>query len=308
LKTLVTIIGFGHVGRTLAFLLSASTTPFWVNIIDPVVNPGSFEDICHSYQGTGHKMVDNEHELTSQSEVIFHCAGPSVPRGADRLSVAAASLQLTESIFSSLEFAQTHPLVVVVANPVDLVCLRTWKASGLPAEQILGTGTLLDTRRFNGLLERELGLEAGASQAVVLGEHGHSMSLWTDNSFVEGRPILERVEFDILEKVLEKTKKAASFIKAYQGATYYGVAHCAVTLWGLYRGDEPCTVPASVLAPRDFRSNWSGRPFFLSLPVTLGKGQAHVPEVEYSDRDFASLKASADLLFEAWPGPYSSSR
>lgn len=301
MSTLVTIIGFGKVGRAVAFLLSASRVALTVNIVDPEVGRGAFLDISHAYQGGGHTLCPNQHDLTPRSEVIFHCAGPSVPPGATRLSVAEESLALTEKIFFGIEFEEQEPLVVVLANPVDLVCLRAWQASGLPPERIIGTGTLLDTRRFNVLLEERLGLEVGASQAMVLGEHGSSMALWTAGSRLEGRPILEKVSPKILAEVMVRTKESAAEIKRHQGATYYGVAHCAVSLWHLHRERNQVLLPASVLIRESFETKWGNEPYFMSVPVLLGQHAVEMPGTTFKDKDLIGLTASANALHDAWP-------
>lgn len=297
--TTLSIIGFGRVGRALAFLLNQSAGPLWVNLVDPELNRGAYEDILHSFWGrTGHRFTVNDQARLRASQVIFHCAGPSVPHGQSRLAVARSSAELTSQIFAPLDLSEASPLVIVLANPVDLISWQLSQLAGLAPSQVIGTGTLLDSWRLNSLLDRHLGLVSGQSQAVLLGEHGNSMALWSEGSKVAGRPLEEAVPPTELDDLLQQTRQMAHLIKHHQGATYYGVASCALHLWRAVRSTEPCVLPASVEVPEPLLGQLEVDPLFLSLPVELGNGQLRVSQQEFRGEDLERLKASAQQLAE----------
>lgn len=295
----LSIIGFGRVGQALAFLLGGLGEPVRVNLIDPVPNLGAYEDILHSYQIQGSELTLNDHEALLDSDVIFHCAGPSVPKGAPRLSVARESLELTKTIFEPLDLEEKSPLIVVLANPVDLVCLQIQRVTKMDPSKVLGTGTLLDTHRFNSLMDRELDLPPGTSQAVVLGEHGNSMNLWLGGSFLHGKPIADSVSSQILGSVFDRTRTMARYIKKYQGATFFGVARCAVRIWRQFLAQDIQVIPLSVQVGPEYRKAWKGQPFWMSLPCRVGQGQATA--MALSEEDRLPLEKSAQKLRLAWP-------
>jgi L-lactate dehydrogenase len=76
-----------------------------------------------------------------------------------------------------------HTILLLVANPVDILTHFARKLSGLPESQVLGTGTSLDSARLRGILAQKTDVAASSIDAYVLGEHGesqfvsHSMSL-----------------------------------------------------------------------------------------------------------------------------------
>ena len=72
-------------------------------------------------------------------------------------------------------------VLLLVANPVDILTHFARQISGLPANQVLGTGTSLDSARLRGRLARELEVAPNSVNAFVLGEHG-------DSQFVSGTP------------------------------------------------------------------------------------------------------------------------
>lgn len=65
-------------------------------------------------------------------------------------------------------------ILLLVANPVDVLTYFAHSYSGLPAAQVIGSGTFLDSARLRGKLAGEVGVAASSIDAWVLGEHGES--------------------------------------------------------------------------------------------------------------------------------------
>lgn len=68
----------------------------------------------------------------------------------------------------------SHAILLLVANPVDILTHFARKLSGLPESQVLGTGTSLDSARLRGILAQKTDVAASSIDAYVLGEHGDS--------------------------------------------------------------------------------------------------------------------------------------
>jgi L-lactate dehydrogenase len=296
----VTIIGLGRVGRTLAFLLSEQSTPCHINLVDPDLNEGSFEDLVHAHAHQPHTLHANDLDNIVHSEVIFHCAGPSVPAGHSRLAVARESVKLTHDIFVPLGLTRSEALVIVLANPVDVVAYWLKKFTGLPHEQVVGTGTMLDTRRFNTLLERHHGLQAGTSQAFLIGEHGSSITLWQTGSQVGGQPLADFLSDESREQLLEQTRAQADFIKKRQGATFYGAASCALQLWRAYRSQTPQRLTISTQVPEPLCQRLGlDEQVFMSLPVFLGQKDLVVDMPKLTPTEADRLADSGKILHQA---------
>lgn len=300
--TTISIIGLGQVGRALAFLLCREPEGLLLNFVDPSLNPGAIEDLLHAHADQNRVFAFNDQDALLSSDVIFHCAGPRVPEGYSRRAVRNSSLALTTEIFSPLALSRHQPLVVVLANPVDVISLKVAQLTGLHPGRILGTGTLLDTRRLNSLLERELELPSGEAQAILLGEHGESMTLWTGGSRISGIPILDALPWGRLQGILEKVGDMATFIKRYQGATFYGVSNCALDLWKWFREPSTRATIASVQVPESLSKKWGLEPLFMSLPVVLGGGQVDVLAGEFSGEDDEALRRSAVQILSVFDG------
>jgi L-lactate dehydrogenase len=103
----------------------------------------------------------------------FFMDTPSNPQpGESRLSLLSRNLHILRSIFDSMAPINPHTILLLVANPVDILTHFAQKMSGLPASQVLGTGTTLDSARLRGRLAQETNVAANSINAYVLGEHG----------------------------------------------------------------------------------------------------------------------------------------
>lgn len=121
---------------------------------------------------------------------------------------------------------------MIVANPVDVLTHIARKLSGLPTNQVFGSGTFLDSSRLRVLLADKLQVSAPSIHAYVLGEHGDSQFIAWESATVAGKPLLSFPEIQQLDK--EQVRKEIAG-KAYEiiklkGATYYGIGACVASL------------------------------------------------------------------------------
>ena len=146
----ITIVGFGNIGRCiLQQLLYEREHIFNINIIDPGPSlSGSFLDLSHSNALINrHQLSWNSRSYFEISDIIFHCAGPAVPKNSTRLSITKESKEITTSIFKNFR-SKVNPFIIVISNPVDVISHLTFQLTGLDPQKIIGTGTLLDTIRM----------------------------------------------------------------------------------------------------------------------------------------------------------------
>ena len=246
----ITILGCGRVGATIVYnLIHRKDCKLNINIIDPNSDvEGSILDISHCLSlQTNHKIFFNDLNKFEVADFIFHVAGKRNKIGASRLSVLDDNLAITESIFKNKEF-KNDPYVIVVANPVDVIAYHIWKKSTIKPERIIGTGTLLDSMRLQYYISREAKHPQKNVAAWVLGEHGDSMVPIYSQTHIDGVPLEEMMLMDnkSYERIRTCLVQAAATIKKTQGATYYGIASAAVSIFdALIKGDVT-SLPASV--------------------------------------------------------------
>jgi L-lactate dehydrogenase len=139
------------------------------------------------------------------------------------------NFNILKSVINSMKPLNPSAVILLVANPVDILTYFAQKLSGLPTHQVFGSGTFLDTARLRGAIARKVGVADTAVHAYVMGEHGDSQFVaWSSSNI--GTVSLDKfpeVSGDaVREKLAVDTKnKAYDIIKA-KGATYFGIAAC----------------------------------------------------------------------------------
>ncbi|MEM8909431.1 MAG: hypothetical protein AAGD05_16410 [Bacteroidota bacterium] len=272
MKKVITVIGLGNVGQTLVQNLLMLNTHEWIiNVLDPANVSGSIIDLAHAAAvSKRHEIMVNDFALFHTSDYIFHTAGPSFDLHASRLSVTEQSVELTYQIFENYR-PQNKPYIIVIANPVDVISYHTWKASRLPADQILGTGTYLDTVRFEQSLAEVFEVPIAQIQGLIWGEHGDSQVPILSKSSINGQS-LETVDAVKLDRAIAQTVKAAYSIRLTQGATKYGVSQCAVQMLLGLMDEQGIDLPASVLVNAANQQLLQCGPIYLSCPIRLSTG------------------------------------
>ncbi len=297
-QKIVTIIGFGNVGRAIAHLLiNMDDAEFIINVIDP--SPaihGSLLDLGHaSFLTNKHRFVENSSELLNSSEFIFHSAGKGVPPGSSRLDLADQNCALTYTIFK--DYTPTvDAKIIVITNPVDNVTYHTYKATGLNTSKVIGTGTLLDSLRMNYYLSN-LKPAVNSLNTILIGEHGASIVIADSLSNANGQSLLTHFSKEEIQSCLQRTIMSASEIKKTQGASIYGAADCAVYIMRQILNDTGVIHPVSVLLP-DYLSEIMGcGELYMSVPSKIdANGAEAVNALVLDDSEWQLLIDSAKVI------------
>lgn len=185
-------------------------------------------------------------------------------------------------------------IVLVVANPVDVLTFFAQKMAGLPKEQVFGSGTVLDSARLRGILARRYEVAASSISAYVLGEHGDSQVVAWSQVSIGGIPISQTLLKEpgtdaITEEVAQETKKKASEIIESKGSTAFGIGGVVASICKsiLYDG-------RNVLSVSHYQTDLG---VCLSTPVVVGrKGLSSWMAMPLDHGELAALKESSASL------------
>ena len=230
----VGIIGAGNVGAATAFSLIMQGIARKVILIDTNQKRAIAEadDIAHaapfSYAG---KIRAGDYKELTGARVVIITAGANQKPDEPRTALLERNVRIFENIIPQVVKYAPDCIMLIAANPVDIMTAVAKKLSGFPAERIFGSGTVLDTARFRTLLGYHLSVSPKSVHANVLGEHGDSEVLIWSNAVAggiqveelarsEGVPITPAIKQDIDHKV----RNAAYSIIEGKGATAYGIA------------------------------------------------------------------------------------
>ena len=301
MKSIITILGFGNIGREVCFSLLNFDDNFTINIIDPSDEiDGSLKDMIQAMEfDSNHSIVFNNSDLFNASNYVFHCAGANVPIDASRLSIVKESVEITEKAFGNYR-PNPDAKIIVVSNPVEIISFITKKITGLPSKNIIGTGTSLDSVRMNCLSKKKYP-HLKNPNFILLGEHGHHIILDRARSSLDSNKAHHILSEDKLEELLSDVKNCAKEIKKTQEFTLYGPVMSALKVFRCLFKNETGLFPVSTEIPQFSQERYGFKPIFLSLYAEINSAGA---QVRMENFDFNKLKPSYEALLEAIPDKY----
>ena len=230
----VGIIGAGGVGSATAFALVMRGVARKVVLIDANEKRAQAEaqDIAHAAPfAYANKVKAGTYEDLTGAEIVIITAGANQKPGQTRLDLLETNVKIFESIIPQVVKAAPDCILLIAANPVDIMTSVALKLSGFPKERVFGSGTVLDTSRFRTLLGYHLGVSPQSVHANVLGEHGDSeVLIWS--SAVAGTVQIEKLGRsigkpftpEIKAQIDDCVRNAAYHIIDGKGSTTYGIA------------------------------------------------------------------------------------
>jgi len=301
----VSVVGSGMVGSTFAYRLLTSGMASEIVLID--VNReralGEAEDMSHAISielpGT---VRAGEYSDAAESDFVVISAGLSNLKDGTRLDLSTKNAEIFKEMVPKLAAVAPKAFYIVVSNPMDVMTYATIKYSGLPANQIIGSGTVLDSSRLREMLSEKIDVAASQISAYSLGEHGDSQIPIYSQVNVRGislESILKQkgLSFNQEEKdaMTARVRGAAYEIIQRKGATYYGVASALVRIVRAIWRDEKVILPVSCMPHGDYDLN----DICLSLPAVIGcSGVEQILDLSLDPQEFQSLLASAAVLRE----------
>ena len=299
----VAIIGCGFVGSSSAFALMQSGLFSEMVLIDADVNRAEGEalDISHGLPfAKPMKIYAGGYEDIADAAIVIVTAGAGQKPGETRLDLVKKNVEIFKSIIPEIAKRDFKGILLIVANPVDILTYVAAKLSKLPQGRVFGSGTVLDSARLKYLLGEHLDVDNRSVHAFIIGEHGDSeMAAWSSanvsgiplNDFCEMRGYFKHEES--MKKILEEVKNSAYEIIEKKHATYYGIAMSVRRICEAIIRDEKSILPVSSIQ----KGEYGIENVALSIPAIVGReGVEKVVPIKLSDTEKKELIKSAETL------------
>jgi L-lactate dehydrogenase len=302
--TKVAVVGAGSVGATLAYACLVRGIGRTIALYDVNADKTRAEvlDLNHGLQFVPQATVvgSDDVEVCRGADLVVITAGAKQKPGQTRLELAEANVALSRVIVPKLLEVAPDAVLLVVTNPVDVITYAALKYSGLPAQRVLGSGTVLDSSRLRLLVAEHCGVAVQSVHAYIAGEHGDSeIPLWSSASIgsvpllaweVPGRPPLDATT---REDIVRRVIGAAGEIIRGKGATNYAVGLAAARIIEAVLYDQRLVLPVSSLL--DGQAGIGD--VCLSLPSVVDRlGVDVVLPGPLSEEEAAGLRRSADTV------------
>lgn len=229
----IVLVGTGAVGVAYAFALVNQGTCDELVLID--INEqrthGDVMDLNHGEAWAPNPVTVTlgDYEECRDAAMVVICAGIAQKPGQTRLDMVDTNVRVFRDIVGRVMGQGFDGILLVATNPVDMLSYATWRYSGLPSAQVIGSGTILDTARLRFNLGQYFEVATTNVHATIIGEHGDSeLPVWSAAS-VAGRSLSKRVAArpslqEDLDEIFAQTRDAAYDIIDAKGSTSYGIA------------------------------------------------------------------------------------
>ena len=302
----ITIIGAGSVGATTAFALLTRGAASEVVLIDvnkekalgealDIKQATPFIDNCDIYAGSYEDAVD--------SDVVIITSGIGRRPGQTRLELVQTNIAIIKEISADIVKAAPNAIYIIVANPVDILTYAFLKYTGLPKNQVFGTGTVLDTIRLRTRLAEIYSVNKQQVHANVLGEHGDTSFVAWSTATIAGVPLSEyngaiasayNVPNEYTREDVETyVRKSGGRIISRKGCTVYGIGMTSTHIVRSLAGSAETAMTVSSLHEGEYGIS---DVCLSSLTLIDHTGVRSIIAQKLTDDELAKLHASAEAL------------
>ncbi|WGT46911.1 L-lactate dehydrogenase [Tessaracoccus lacteus] len=303
--TKLSVVGAGAVGTSLAYaaLIKGVASEVVLQDINAKKVHAEVLDLAHGSQFIPSARIDGSDDVavTQGSDIVVISAGAKQQPGETRMDLANKTVGLMKKIIPPLVEQSPDAIFLMVTNPVDVTTLAALKISGLPENQVFGSGTVLDSSRLRWLVANEVQLAMGNVHTLVCGEHGDTeIPLWSSAS-IGGIPIDDwerqtgQLGKAVRDDIAHRVVHAAYEVIEGKGATNYAIGLSGTRIIEAILRNEHRVLPVSGML-----DNWHGiSGVCMSVPrVVERRGVGDALELPLSDEEYKGLKASADHIRE----------
>ncbi|BBD62134.1 malate dehydrogenase, NAD-dependent [Nostoc sp. HK-01] len=296
---LVTIIGAGRVGSTLAQRIAEKNLADVV-LLDIVegMPQGLALDLMEARGIEIHNrqiIGTNNYADTAGSEIVVITAGLPRKPGMSRDDLLRTNAKIVVEAAKNAIAHSPNAIFIVVTNPLDVMTYLAWQATGLPRNRIMGMAGVLDSARFETFIALELGVLPADVKAMVLGSHGDLMVPLSRYATVNGIPITELLDAATIDRLVERTRNGgAEIVELMQtGGAFFAPASATSLMVESILLNQSRLLPIATY----LQGEYGLEDVVIGVPCRLGCGGIEsILELNLSDSERESLHSSAQSV------------
>ena len=293
----IMIVGTGNVGASIAYaLVNQRTAVNEIVLTDIIAHDAEGEAMdlrdALAVAPSFVKIKNGTYKDAKDCDVIVITAGANQKPGESRMDLLEKNANILKGMIEQIMASGFNGIFLVVTNPMDVLTYLTMKYSGLPAEKVIGSGTVLDSARLRTRTADYLGVNPKSVHAYQIGEHGDTeLTAWS-LADLGGQKITSLLKKDVRKGISDFVKNEAYDIIEKKGATYYGIATCVVQILNCILNDEMRVLPVSSYDQfSDTSFGW---------PTVVGrKGVIRRLDLKLSEHEGVELQQSINALQKA---------
>lgn len=298
----VSIIGAGHVGASAGLYLLEKKIAHVV-LVDIVegLPQGKSMDLSHAapLRKYLHTITGaNDYQAIADSDVVVITAGLPRRPGMSRSDLLATNAKIVGGVAEQVKTYAPEAVVIVVTNPLDVMCHVVKEATGFPKNRVMGMAGVLDSTRFRLFIAEELGVHLNDVVALVLGGHGDDMVPLPRYTSVSGIPITELLSEETIERLAQRTRKGGGEIVGLlkEGSAFYAPASSITEMAEAVLLNNRRILPVSAY----LEGEYGLKDVYVGVPAVLGEnGVEKVIELALTYDEKSALHVSAGSVSKA---------
>ncbi|MDR3124801.1 MAG: L-lactate dehydrogenase [Endomicrobium sp.] len=302
----ICIVGCGNVGMRYAYSMIISGVAREMVLVDYNKDKAEGEamDLSHGAPFVSPiKIYAGNYPDTANSDLVVITAGRGQKPGQTRIDLIKGNAEIFKTIVPEIVKYSPSAIMLIATNPVDILSYITYKISGKPSKEVIGSGTVLDTARLRYLIGEELNLDSRNIHASIFGEHGDSeFVVWSkvvvgDTFFTDYFKECNKNSDDTkLKRIFEDVRGSAYKIIDKKGETSYGIGLALTKISKAILKNQNSVLPVSSLL-----ENYYGiSDIYLSVPAIVHRqGVRQLMKVDFDKQEIEALKSSASKIKEA---------
>lgn len=304
-KGKVVLVGTGFVGMSMAYsmLNRGGVNELILIDIDKEKTKGEEMDLSHGLPFAPQKMViqSGDYEDCKDAQVIVITAGIAQKPGQTRLELVETNTKIMKDITNNIMKSGFNGIIIVASNPVDLMTYVVSKVSGLPKNQVFGSGTVLDTARLRYIMSDYLKVSSKNIHAYIMGEHGDSSFVPWDHAYVGCKKMKDVMKdgnhpMEDLNKIHQDVVNAAYEIIDKKKATYYGIGMAlSKIVKSVLDNDNSILTVSTYLKDGQYGQD----DIFIGVPAIINsKGVRELLNLELNEEEQEKLNNSCKIIKE----------
>lgn len=297
----IALIGGGQIGQILA-MLAAQKEMGDITVLDipDYVNPvkGKALDLMEM---APHGNYDANITGTSDyadiqgADVVIITAGLPRQAGMTREDLLSTNIKIITDVAKGVKENAPKAFCIILTNPLDAMVYTFQKATGFPKSQVVGMAGTLDTARYRAFLAMELNVSVTDISGTVLGGHGPTMVPLPRLTTVGGVPLAEIADQDLIDRVVDRTRKAGTEIVQLfgKGSAFFSPAWSAIVIAESYLKDKRRILPCAALCEGEYGING----LFIGVPCLISaKGMEKIYEISLADDEKEMLQKTLEAV------------
>ncbi|MCE2931146.1 MAG: malate dehydrogenase [Vampirovibrionales bacterium] len=298
----IAVVGAGNVGATTAQRLAEAELAKTVVLVDVAegIPQGKALDLAQSGPVYGYdtQMIGtNGYDEVAGAELVVITAGIARKPGMSRDDLLETNAKIIRSVSQEIKRVAPDSIVIVVSNPLDVMCHVALEATGFPKERVIGMAGVLDTSRFRTFIAEAADVSVKDVQAFVLGGHGDSMVPLVRYSSIAGIPIDKFIAQDKLDEIVLRARNGGAEIVKHlkTGSAFYAPSASVLDMVESIVKDKKRILPAAAYLQGEYGVN----NLYVGVPCKLGaKGLLQVIELDLTAEEKDALSISVNDVAE----------